>query len=115
MRQRAAFLRTALCPAEILLLDEPFGALDVITRGGMQDWLLDLRHDLKRTVLLVTHDLEEAIYLADKILILHGRPSTIRQTIEISQPPELRNREWLFAQAELKAELYHLLARGRRL
>lgn len=109
MRQRAAFLRTALCPADILLLDEPFGALDVITRGSMQDWLLDIRRDLKRTILLVTHDLEEAIYLADRMLILYGRPSSIRKVIEIDAPPEARTREWLFEQAELKAELYHIL------
>lgn len=109
MRQRAAFLRTALCPADILLLDEPFGALDVITRGTMQDWLLNIRRVLKRTILLVTHDLEEAIYLADRILILHGRPSSIRKIIEIPTPPEERDREWLFAQAEHKSEIYHLL------
>ena len=59
MRQRAAFLRTALCSADILLLDEPFGALDVITRNDMQDWLLKLRSELNRTMLLVTHDIEE--------------------------------------------------------
>ena len=109
MRQRAAFLRTALCKADILLLDEPFGALDVITRNDMQDWLLDIRRDLKRTILLVTHDLEEAIYLADRMLILYGRPSSIRKVIEIDAPPEARTREWLFEQAELKAELYHIL------
>ena len=58
MRQRAAFLRT-LCHADILLLDEPFGALDVITRGEMQDWLLSVRKQMNRTVLLVTHDMDE--------------------------------------------------------
>ena len=70
MRQRAAFLRTALCHADILLLDEPFGALDVITRGEMQDWLLSMRERLNRTVLLVTHDMDEAIKLADRICII---------------------------------------------
>ena len=63
MRQRVAFLRTLLCHADILLLDEPFGALDVITRGEMQDWLLSVRKQMNRTVLLVTHDMDEAIYL----------------------------------------------------
>ena len=57
MRQRAAFLRTALCKSDILLLDEPFGALDVITRGEMQDWLLSMRRKMNRTVVLVTHDI----------------------------------------------------------
>ena len=69
MRQRAAFLRTLLCHADILLLDEPFGALDVITRGEMQDWLLSVRKQMNRTVLLVTHDMDEAIYLSDRILV----------------------------------------------
>ncbi|HIR44554.1 MAG TPA: ABC transporter ATP-binding protein, partial [Candidatus Ventrisoma faecale] len=77
MRQRAAFLRTALCQADILLLDEPFGALDVISRGDMQDWLLSVRERLNRTVLLVTHDMDEAIYLSDRILILGGSPASI--------------------------------------
>ena len=58
MRQRAAFLRTSLCKADILLLDEPFGALDVITRNDMQDWLLQLRKNYNRTTLLVTHDID---------------------------------------------------------
>ena len=73
MRQRAAFLRTTLCEAGIYLLDEPFGALDVITRSDMQDWLRELCTGLHRTILLVTHDTDEAIYLSDGILIL-GAP-----------------------------------------
>lgn len=83
MRQRAAFLRTALCSADILLLDEPFGALDVITRNDMQDWLLKLRSELNRTMLLVTHDIEEALYLADRILILQGSPASICREISL--------------------------------
>lgn len=109
MRQRAAFLRTALCPADILLFDEPFGALDVITRSHLQDWLLHMRQELKRTILLVTHDLEEAIYLSDRILIMHGRPSSIRETLTIETPPEARDRRWLFEQGALKAKLYTIL------
>ena len=75
MRQRAAFLRTALCDSDILLLDEPFGALDVITREDMQDWLNRMRQRLDRTTLLVTHDIDEAIYLSDRILVLGQRPA----------------------------------------
>ena len=82
MRQRAAFLRTALCKADILLLDEPFGALDVITRNDMQDWLLDLRKQYNRTTLLVTHDIDEALFLADRILILSHRPASILKEID---------------------------------
>ena len=104
MRQRAAFLRTAMCPADILLLDEPFASLDVITRGDMQDWLLSMRRALSRTTLLVTHDIDEAIYLADRILVLSGRPARIQK--EIRPKHEHKTREWLFNQAELKREIY---------
>lgn len=107
MRQRAAFLRTALCKADILLLDEPFGALDVITRSDMQDWLATMRSQLKKTTLLVTHDIDEAIYLSDKILILNGKPATIQKEIVIDEPQ--RNREWLYAQGALRTEIYKLL------
>lgn len=107
MRQRAAFLRTALCSADILLLDEPFGALDVITRNDMQDWLLQLRKKLRRTMVLVTHDIEEALYLADRILILQGRPATIAK--EISLRDCRKSRAWLYEQGELKKEIYQLL------
>lgn len=97
MRQRAAFLRTALCKADILLLDEPFGALDVITRGDMQDWLISMRARLNRTVLLVTHDMDEALYLSDRILILNQAPAHI--TCEIEIPDRVRNRDWLYNRA----------------
>lgn len=107
MRQRAAFLRTALCSADILLLDEPFGALDVITRNEMQDWLLKLRKELNKTMLLVTHDIEEALYLADRILILGGTPASICK--EICLPSQTKNREWLYEQGEMKKEIHRLL------
>ena len=110
MRQRAAFLRTALCSADILLLDEPFGALDVITRNDMQDWLLKLRSELNRTMLLVTHDIEEALYLADRILILGGSPASICR--EISLKDCKKSREWLYDQGGLKKEIYQLLKEG---
>lgn len=104
MRQRAAFLRTALCRCDIMLLDEPFGALDVITRNDMQDWLLALRNDLKRTTLLVTHDIDEAIYLSDRILILGGKPASIVREIDLSNIN--KNRNWLFSQGELRKDIY---------
>lgn len=107
MRQRAAFLRTALCHADILLLDEPFGALDVITRSDMQDWLATMRSQLGKTTLLVTHDIDEAIYLSDKILILNGRPASIKQEIVLTEQP--RSREWLYAQGALRTDIYKLL------
>lgn len=107
MRQRAAFLRTSLCDADILLLDEPFGALDVITRNEMQDWLLDLRRRYDRTTLLVTHDIDEALYLADRILILSNKPARILEEIDLKD--EEKSRDWLFSQSELKKEIYDLL------
>ena len=111
MRQRAAFLRTALCKADILLLDEPFGALDVITRGDMQDWLISMRARLNRTVLLVTHDMNEALYLSDRILILNQAPAHI--TCEIEIPDRVRNRDWLYNQGALRQKIHSEIMTGR--
>ncbi len=97
-------MRTALCRADILLLDEPFGALDVITRGEMQDWLVNMRRRLNKTVLLVTHDMDEAIYLSDRILILNGSPARI--TGEIAIEEKERGREWLYGQGDLRKEIH---------
>jgi len=104
MRQRAAFLRTALCDADILLLDEPFGALDVISRGDMQDWLVSMKQHLGRTCLLVTHDIDEAIFLSDRILVLGGRPASIRSEYRVTEAN--RTRDWLYAQGELRHRLH---------
>ena len=111
MRQRAAFLRTAMCTADILLLDEPFGALDVITRADMQNWLQEKRSALGRTTVLVTHDIDEAIYLSDRILMMDGSPAGFRK--EIVLPDKNRNRDWLFSQNELRREIYNLLKEHR--
>ena len=111
MRQRAAFLRTALCKADILLLDEAFGALDVITRGDMQDWLISMRARLNRTVLLVTHDMDEALYLSDRILILNQAPAHI--TCEIEIPDRVRNRDWLYNQGALRQKIHSEIMTGR--
>ena len=110
MRQRAAFLRTALCAAQIMLLDEPFGALDVITRNEMQDWLLRLRSELQKTTLLVTHDIDEALYLSDRILVLGGSPASIVKEIDLRNV--VKSRDWLFAQGDLRKEIYAIL-RGK--
>ena len=107
MRQRAAFLRTTLCEAGIYLLDEPFGALDVITRSDMQEWLKDLCTKLKKTILLVTHDTDEAIYLSDRILILGAPGEGIRREITIHE--QNRTREWLYEQGSLRAEIHRII------
>src|SRR5690606_1528914 len=86
MRQRAAFLRTVLAEREIMLLDEPFGALDALTRRSMQEWLLDLWNDLGRTILMVTHDVEEALLLADRVAVMTARPGTIKRVEAVNLP-----------------------------
>jgi ABC-type nitrate/sulfonate/bicarbonate transport system ATPase subunit len=77
MRQRAALLRTILLDRDLLLLDEPFGALDAITRTEMQSWLLSIWDDFRTTVLFITHDVDEAIYLSDRVLVMAGPPGRI--------------------------------------
>lgn len=89
MKQRAAFLRTYMTSNNIMLLDEPFGALDAITRGKMQNWLLNVIKDLRSTILFITHDIEEAIYLSNRIYILSDKPACIKGEIEVDLP---RNR-----------------------
>lgn len=107
MRQRGAFLRTMLADAEILLLDEPFGALDVLTRNEIQDFLLELKQSWNKTALMVTHDLDEALYLSDRIIVLNGNPASV--CANISLPKEKRTREWLYSQNELRMKLHELL------
>lgn len=86
MRQRAALLRTVLYDSEIILLDEPFGALDAQTRLMMQNWLLQIWADLKKTILFVTHDIDEAIYLSDDIYVLSPRPGRLKTKITVDLP-----------------------------
>jgi ABC-type nitrate/sulfonate/bicarbonate transport system ATPase subunit len=83
MRQRVAFLRTLLAGKPVLCLDEPFGALDAITRGEMQDWLSRTLDREPRTVVLVTHDVEEAIVLADRVAVLSPRPGRVIEELEV--------------------------------
>ncbi|NLM74031.1 MAG: ABC transporter ATP-binding protein [Clostridiaceae bacterium] len=84
MRQRAALLRTYLMEGEIMLLDEPFGSLDEITRMQMQDWLIRVWEKHKKTVLFVTHDIDEAVYLSDRVLVMSTRPGTIIGDIPVT-------------------------------
>jgi len=88
MRQRAALLRTFLVDSNIMLLDEPFGALDAMTRTGMQEWLLDIWQTYQKSVLFITHDIDEAIFLSDRIYILSERPGHVihELTIEFDRP-----------------------------
>jgi ABC-type nitrate/sulfonate/bicarbonate transport system ATPase subunit len=91
MRQRAALLRTLLFDTDVILLDEPFGALDAQTKAHMQEWLMQLWSDFQKTVVFVTHDVEEAIYLSDEIHVMGTRPGRILETIPIALPrPRVR-------------------------
>ena len=86
MRQRAALLRTLLCDRDVILLDEPFVALDAQTRFSMQEWLLDLWQDFGRTIVLVTHDVDEAVFLSDEIVVLSPRPGRVRARLAVPLP-----------------------------
>jgi len=83
MRQRAALMRTLLCDREILLLDEPFGALDAMTRSIMQEWLLSIWEKDHRTIIFITHDIEEAVFLSDRVLMMSARPGRIKGELSI--------------------------------
>ncbi|HHV28351.1 MAG TPA: ABC transporter ATP-binding protein [Clostridium sp.] len=94
MKQRAGILRTFLMDSDIMLLDEPFGALDAITRIKMQEWLLKVLIEHKKTVLFITHDIEEAVFLSDRVYVLSDRPAHVIKTLDIGFPRP-RNREML--------------------
>jgi NitT/TauT family transport system ATP-binding protein len=86
MRQRVAFLRTLVAGKPVLLLDEPFASLDAITRAEMQEWLAAALASEPRTAILVTHDVEEALYLCDRVLVLSARPGEIVAEIPSPEP-----------------------------
>ena len=86
MRQRAALLRTVVQDRDVLLLDEPFGALDALTRTQMQAWLEKMWEEFRWTVLLITHDVREAVFLSDRIYVFSQRPATVVAEIEVPLP-----------------------------
>ena len=86
MKQRVAIARTLILHPGIILMDEPFGALDPVTRRNMQDLLVDLWRDLEATVFFITHDVAEAAYLGDRIYILSNSPGTIMEEVEVPAP-----------------------------
>ncbi|MBP3604780.1 MAG: ABC transporter ATP-binding protein [Lachnospiraceae bacterium] len=94
MKQRVAIARTLANQPEILLMDEPFGALDAQTRVVMQELLAKISRETKNTILFITHDIDEAILLADRIYVMSRRPGTIREVMEVNIPGE-RNHEIL--------------------
>jgi NitT/TauT family transport system ATP-binding protein len=86
MRQRVAFLRTLLAGKPVLALDEPFGSLDSITRADLQEWLAEALLAEPRTVVLVSHDVEEALFLSDRVLVLSDRPGRMKAEISVPLP-----------------------------
>ena len=106
MRQRAALLRTFLADSELLLLDEPFVALDALTRQDMQERLLALWQGNRKTILFVTHDVGEAVFLADRVLRMSARPGRIEDSVvvDLPRPRELgrTDREDRFAELALR-------------
>ena len=91
MKQRANFLQTYLTSKDIMLLDEPFGALDSITRSKMQKWLLNLRKNMNSTILLITHDVDEAIILSDRVYVISDKPAIIKGEVEINLKEDRQN------------------------
>ncbi|WP_426189342.1 ABC transporter ATP-binding protein [Massilia sp. DWR3-1-1] len=88
MRQRVAIARVLALDSPIMLMDEPFGALDALTRRNLQDELLRIWSELKKTIIFVTHSIEEAIYLADRIVVMTYRPGTVKRDILVELPRE---------------------------
>ena len=114
MRQRAAFARTVLTGSDLLLLDEPFSALDYLTRLSMREWLLEQWEKEKKTVVFITHDVEEAVFLSSRILVVEQSPITHLRSIEVPagyprSREELRRPEIL----SLKEELIGMLKKEK--
>ena len=111
MRQRVAFLRTLMAEKDVLLLDEPFAALDSITRGQMQEWLLGALDAEPRTVVLVTHDVDEALVLSHRVVVFSARPGRIVLTLKTGFAHDVPRREIVTspAFARLKEEALEAL------
>lgn len=118
MRQRAALLRTYLMGDDVILLDEPFSALDSLTRNDMQQWLLDMVSKLGLSTMLITHDIDEAIYLSDKILVLSSNsgklPSMLTGSFDIDCPRDRRSDFVLSQKAlDIKKNILQILEKQR--
>lgn len=110
MKQRVAFLRALLSPQELMCLDEPFSALDEFTRLEMQQWLLSIWEQRRKSILFITHSIDEALFLSDRIYILSKRPATVKEvlTVPFARP---RQESILFSHefAVMKRKIYSLL------
>lgn len=111
MRQRANFLRTFLSDKSLILLDEPFAKLDALTRAELQKWLLSICEERDLTVLLITHDIDEAIFLSDRIYIMSHRPGEIVKEVEVAiprprSPEQFSTSTWLSLKEQLIQKLF---------
>ena len=108
MQQRAAIARGLINNPEILLMDEPFGALDAITRINMQNETLRIWQEDKKTVILVTHDIDEAIYLSDRIIVLSSRPGRVKKiiSVDLPRPRDRSNQEFIRIRKEIYKEFF---------
>lgn len=111
MRQRVAFLRTLMAEKDVLLLDEPFAALDSITRASMQEWLLNALEQEPKTALLVTHDVDEALLLTHHVVVFSARPGRIVRKLDTNFPANVPRREIVTSRefAELKEQALEAL------
>ncbi|MFG2077055.1 ABC transporter ATP-binding protein [Nonomuraea maritima] len=112
MRQRVALMRTLAFHKDVLLLDEPFGALDAQTRLDMQQWLLDVWADSGRTILFITHDVDEAVFLADRVVVMSPRPGRIQAVHHVPLPrprtvDTLMTPDFMNLKSQVLSGLYH--------
>lgn len=114
MQQRAAIARSLAYRPQVLIMDEPFASVDAQTRADLEDLMLDIRERLGVTIVLVTHDIEEAVYLGDKVIVLSGRPASVAASVKI---PLGRSRDQIETKSrpdylELRAEIHRMIMRG---
>nr|WP_198408725.1 ABC transporter ATP-binding protein [Sodalis glossinidius] len=112
MLQRVALMRTLAMEHDIMLLDEPFGALDVQTRLAMQQWLLQVWSEQRRTVVFITHDIDEAIMLADRVVVMTPRPGRIGAQLPVPLPRPcsvvtLTNPRFIALKGQILSMIYH--------
>jgi len=103
MKQRVAIARVLALDSPIMLMDEPFGALDALTRRTLQDELLRIWMEFKKTVLFVTHSIQESIYLADRVVVMTYRPGTVKQIVpvQLPHPRDINSAQFVTLQKEL--------------